>query len=467
MTNENLGSAASQDGAEDHYLAYGRREFLWSLFLALASFVAVIRLSIAFRSNEQNAIILLFLIVPMSYVLSILEGLLAAVTKLRSYGDGDADNFIKNKILNRRSKRLASYIFGVSRTERFANFVSGRQILVMLLAASITLCVTALPISKGFPVFIRHAPGWLPDIINGAVDLTVAALIPCWFAQLLPQHLAIDKPFEFSRLLFGHELACLSVRIGDIGAGWPALLAEWAVQFFAFSEPENIGISPIRIFDHMVSELGYCIESREIHLKINKNECIVTDKAIFRFVGEPQSVIWFSLRLFKPATPKVTSVPEFPVHAELEPKIFNVEISDLPKTGAEAQAIWATKISLSPPLPRSRDRSLARGSISATYQSLPLDYKPSLEELLFVDISTPTQRLRLRLEIESPCWIMRPKAYVNRSVALLNFPEAEAAGAAKPEEFNLDGDSVWTLDIDYPPVGAQVMVPIDARCSQT
>ena len=449
----------------------------------------------AIASNGLTGSILTVIILSLMYWLFLLEGLLVVMTQLRSSDAEGARQYVERH-LTPRQRGVAEWFVTLAHGDRFHLFVNGRQILVVILIVAIASLVTVLPLHRtlGFfaffnlassPFHVQHHPtSWLDSAwgqVGNLAYLTlkhpilaaiISALFPCWAAQLLPQRLALDRNFEFIRLWGSPELTCLSLWVARAGAGWPGEALVWCVQRLGgFDGREHIDIGMEKIFDHQCAAASSFIDLRELEVTADAEKCTVRDVSTIIFQNRPTHYIWTAVRLFKPKVREAAWEYRFPegVHPDSEEKVIRLRVSSAEANGSggeealvDGDIVVATKVSLSPPLPRSHSQRKEHGVIIAEYTTQPLDLGQNTTDRLIIDISGLTKKLRVTLTVSEPSILMEPSVRLERTVALLSVGDGIPL-SDRYIDTKSDGVQKWTIDISYPPPASQAIILIDAR----
>jgi hypothetical protein len=241
-------------------------------------------------------------------------------------------------------------------------------------------------------------------LVDFLIAFLLSALVPCWFAQILPGLLASTSSLGFLKIPGAKPCARLAIFIGRLGSGLPGqLLFRFLRKVPIFHTEERIGVGDAATFQHLTAALGECITARRIQLDVKRGSLVVTDTITVELSARPRSRINQTLRVatsYCPASQISLHAPtgyHFPVLGGLSSKAAIIKINDI-KTDAEitTELLMFAEATFETPLPRSTSKG-EQVTFQFYYTCTALSLDPDIGQLFFFEISKPTQLLEIVL----------------------------------------------------------------------
>jgi hypothetical protein len=223
--------------------------------------------------------------------LFMLEGLLVVGMEMRLADlDGvkqiiDAENSSKNH--TRVRKRLHGLAQVLS--EKFEDFLVGRQIIVLLIVIAIAQLLESLDVGNAQTVFAvpfgKEGAYLATSFLKSFwLSLLLATLLPCWISQLLPQFLADRRALRFGSLPCTRTITQICILMAKLGFGIPAKwFQQLAAKHLDFEDAQRIPTGPSVIFEQMLSREQYYAELHLVQFFIKPDKICVEESIEYVF----------------------------------------------------------------------------------------------------------------------------------------------------------------------------------------
>ena len=197
---------------------------IWAAAATVGALLYLGKLALAFAASPTVATGLRTLGVFLAlYLLFMLEGLQVAGLQIKDQSLEAIERHLASTGRAGTRRRLEAIARIFIETD-FDKFVTGRQILVIVMVVSMATLLAALTVPGEL---FGPAPGPLATavlaLLNAPFFIFVAStFIPSWVSQLLPQFTADNRPLTFIRIPGAKTVLRLSILIDDLELGYPA-----------------------------------------------------------------------------------------------------------------------------------------------------------------------------------------------------------------------------------------------------
>lgn len=490
-----------------------RCAWITAMFLATFALAAKILIVLAKANNIQDVWYTflkagaIFLVL---YVLFMTEGMMMSAIQIRVHDKEKVQQFIKQKF-SYHLYRMGSVI------TRFQNdyerFAVGRQFLSIISVVSLVYLVNSLDSAPGDHMrqylslvpagtgrsMIHTAGHWFAACLrNGATTFLISTLLPCWACQLLAHFVVEDRGVAFLRLPLSRTIADMSVRISKVEAGWPTF---WMVERLSgrklLQAAEKISAGDEAIFSAAAAYQGFCVKKRLITITATESSTIVQDHCLYEFQSGSTQDLQHSVRVsMAPEVRLVGWEYEYPpglrrakevqaafslafsqatdegrpekerstVPAEESGELVSQEQDPLHAAETETDVfeefLFVTEIAFHVPLPRRAESAEAVG-VKVTYQIDPLDLESAVPDQFFFEIGKPTQEIVFDVHQCPGSFIRTPNIGFQSAVELPFL--GQPTWADSDRMVRKETDYGWSVELRYPPVGARVVLSLDAR----
>jgi hypothetical protein len=198
---------------------------------------------------------------------------------------------------------------------KFAEFIAGRQICVLVIVVLIAKCIEHLPVPDNSFVFNVMSSKYVLigtytihdiayKILNSfIIALALSTLLPCWLAQILPEMLAQKRSIWFTSLWLCLPCTRVAIYINDIGATWPGQFIFNTVKnkYMDLQRTEDIRTGKSAIFERASSSIGHRISRRVVDINVNIENITVEDACSIEYISGSRTYISHVLRVFPSA----------------------------------------------------------------------------------------------------------------------------------------------------------------------
>jgi hypothetical protein len=459
------------------------RNVAWGLVFGLTIIAFVLRAYLASTmpsSGEDwflvhNGFFLFALIVLLIYSLFVLEGLLHAVLQIRAADEGALEEFVKTSgKISDRAQRSVMYVVGVAH-RNIEEIIIGRQMCSVFAIVLIALLFDKLQFDDKSPLINwlnTHYPSVGATLIltlNGFVVLFLCVtLLPCWMGQLFPQFLADNHGIEFIQRPLVPFYIAICYHVGRLGVGYPAVLLSDGYRrlFGSFTQPENVRLGRSRLFDNLAANYQHVIGNRAVKIEVSQHHVTLSDSAEleFRQGSTPEIRHVLKIRLGHTKSleildgivrpPKGTKNDQ-PLSRLLKSDPVDVE-NDAAHRRNAPEFILSVEATLDKPPPLDE-----KAQVEVVYKTGALNVDRNVSDRYYFDISRPTRVLSFRIIVPGGMFLVQPNVFLQQSDELLLLDEEPRI---TPPDCRIEQvEDVWIVNIGYPPLGARILLELDAR----
>jgi len=293
------------------------------------------------------------------------------------------------------------------------------SLVVLTLKQIAIFCFPPVPTSFSEPVFgvIGAAKHFVSGILAAFL---LSALIPCWFAQILPSLLTTTASLRFFDIRGAKLFVRAALHIYRVGTGLPGQLLANHIRrskAMGFDKEELIGAGDTSTFKHLTSALGEYISSRKIELEIAEDYLLVTDQIALALIGKPRSSIDQTLRVAMTHCDPSAIIIEnevkivYPQGIEGTRKQRAAVVTLTDSTDASRlvqELIVLGEARLETEIPRSESEP-EQVAFTFRYMTKPLSFELDKPDVFFFEIFKPTQFLEITLSFKSGLFCKSPK----------------------------------------------------------
>ena len=445
--------------------------WIWLFFLGLSLLVVIADL-VDFYLHRQDAWGLTVCIGfgLLLALMFLLEGLVLALAQLK-----EADPEIMLALCRRHDIRLRTNFSGFFQyaSRAYTQFLHGQQ----LLSIVIVVLLSIITQSFGFPDPPgAKAEGWFHSLSVYPIlaspffiSLLVAALLPCWVSQLLPQLIAERASLQFATLWVSPWIFWIGASLAQIQAGYPSTFMHDGIlrAFSRFRRQIRIPAGEAAIFEAVSSNLGFHVARREIIVTLSNDGMIrVADTAEHEYTTTEIRRARHVFFLNEVGTRPVRSEFGCNITGPMDVNIGNPEIRQINVTiegGAAARIAETLRrldvlAELSTAIPRP-----GRGSERLLFQA---DYNAGAvvtagaDCVLQFDLSEPTRSLSLRVEEAED--LLLEKATITFEPAAIVGVYSENPLFQRTRDLQRSPTG-WGIELSYPPVPTRAKLTIAPR----